>query len=63
MEQVTIILEPAQAKIWVMAQFLASVGVFDIKCGRVIIDFDREGLIGNVKVVHNYKPPKMATKE
>ena len=54
-----IYITPENAKIWIMAQFLASVGAFDIKCGRVIIDFDKEGLIGNVKVVKNYKPPRV----
>lgn len=57
-ETTIVYLSPRQAKIWVMAQFLDSVGVFDLKLGRVIIDLDKDGLIGNVQVIHNYKPPK-----
>lgn len=49
-------LTPRQAKQYVMMQFLDSLQVFDIKLGRVIIDFDKQGLIGNVQVIHNYKP-------
>ena len=48
-----------QAKQWMMMEFLNSVGVFDVKLGRVTMDFDARGQIGNVKVEYNYKPPKM----
>lgn len=58
-EETTLVyLNPRQAKVWVMTQFLDSVGMFDIKLGRIIVDFDKDGLIGNVQVIQNYKPPR-----
>ena len=56
-----IYITPDQAKIWIMAQFLASVGAFDIKNGQVIINFNSEGVISSVKTIHNHVPPRMGT--
>lgn len=49
-------LTPRQIQQWMMMEFLNSVGAFDIRLGRVTIDFDKNGAIGNVKIEHNYKP-------
>lgn len=57
-ELVTIFLNPKQVQQWIMLQFLDSLGVFDIKSGRVIIDFNPLGEIGNVDIVRHYKPLK-----
>jgi hypothetical protein len=57
----TIYMNPTQAKQWLMMEFLNSLGAFDIKLGRVTIDFDKDGAIGNVKIEQNYKPQKFST--
>ena len=57
MPETTIILQGEIAKQWTMMQFLNSVGAFDIRGGRLTIDFDHEGKIGNVKIEQNYKLP------
>lgn len=54
---VHIYLNSNQAKQWMMMEFLNSVGAFDVKLGRVTMDFDAQGQIGNVKIEYNYKPP------
>ena len=56
-ETIAIYLNSKQVKQWMMMEFLNSVGVFDTKLGRVTLDFDDKGQIGNVKIEHNYKPP------
>lgn len=52
-------MDERQAKQWLLMEFLNSVGVFDLKLGRVTIDFDKDGAIGNVKIEQNYKPQKV----
>lgn len=56
-KKIIIELSPEQAKQWVMMEFLNSIGAFDIKLGRLIIDFDNKGQIGNAQVIHNFKAP------
>lgn len=59
MEETSVVyLTPRQAKHLIMMEFLDSVGVFDVKLGRVTMDFDKDGAIGNVKVEYNFKAPK-----
>jgi len=53
---VPVYLTPLQVKQFMLMEFLNSVGVFDTKLGRVTLDFDAQGNIGNVKIEHNYKP-------
>lgn len=55
-ELIIVKLTPRQVKQYILMQFLDSVGVFDVKLGRVILDFTKEGTIGNVSITHNYKP-------
>lgn len=58
MDNITIILSPEQAKAWIIAQYLASVGALDIKNGQVIISFNSQGEINNVKTIKNHIPPR-----
>lgn len=58
-ETTPIYLSPIQAKQFMLMEFLNSIGVFDTKLGRVIIDFDAQGKIGNVSITHNYKVPEI----
>lgn len=51
-------LNERQAKQYIMMQMLDSLGVFDIKNGRVSIDFNREGQIGNVDIIQHYRQPR-----
>jgi len=55
-QEIQLTLSQEQAKQWLMMEFLNSIGVFDLRLGRVTIDFDKEGAIGNVKIEKNYKP-------
>lgn len=58
-QKTVVYMNEQQAKQWLMMEFLNSVGVFDLKLGRVTIDFDKDGAIGNVKIEKNYKPQKV----
>ncbi len=51
----TIQLTEKQAKQWIIMQLLDSLEVFDIKSGRVVIDFDPQGAIGNVEIVRHFR--------
>lgn len=42
-------------KKYALMKVLDSVGVFNVKLGKVTIDFDQNGKIGNVKVEQNYR--------
>lgn len=44
-------------QIWTMMKLLESLGVFDTKLGKVTIDFDGQGRIGNIKIEKNYRVP------
>ncbi len=57
-ETVLIYLTPQQAKHYVMMQFLASVGMFDVKSGQVVINFDELGQIRDVGITHHFKAKK-----
>jgi hypothetical protein len=56
---IPVYLTAKQAQQWMMMEFLNSTGALDIKCGRIIIDFDDKGQIGNLKIEQNYKPTKI----
>lgn len=58
-ETITVYLDPLQAKQYVMMQFLASVGFFDLKDGLASVDFDKEGKIRNVRITRNYKETRV----
>ena len=53
MDKTATYLTPKQAEQFITMEYLVSVGVFDVKDGVVIIDFDRNGEIVNVKVSKN----------
>jgi len=55
MNNTTIILTGKEAKMWAMMKALDVLGAFDVKYGKVSIDFDGEGKISNVKVEKNYR--------
>lgn len=57
----TIILEGKDAKKWAMLQTLNSLGVFDIKFGKVVINFDGESKISNIEITQNYRLPTLPT--
>lgn len=59
--ETTIILQGKEAKMWAMMQALDSIGAFDVRYGRVTIDFDGEAKISNVKVEHNYRLMNLST--
>jgi len=44
-----------QKYLLVLMEWMDSNGAFDLKCGRVIIDFDKDNKIGNLKIEQNYK--------
>ena len=44
-------------QMWTMMKLLESLGVFDVKLGKVSIDFDGKGKIGNIKIEKNYRIP------
>ena len=56
MAETTIILTGKEAKQWAMMNALDALGVFDIRYGKVMIDFDGNGKISNVAITHNYRP-------
>lgn len=51
----TVILQGREAQKWAMMQALDALGFFDIKLGRATIDFNQQGLIGNIKIEKNYR--------
>ena len=53
--ETTIILRGKDAKMWAMMKALEGLGMFDVKFGKVTIDFDGQGKIGNVRVEKNYR--------
>ena len=48
-------LNPEQAKHYVMLQFLESIGVFKIRNGQVVINFNDLGQIRDVTITNHYK--------
>ena len=58
-QKTVVYMDERQAKQWLLMEFLNSVGVFDLKLGRVTIDFDKDGAIGNVKIEQNFEPQKV----
>lgn len=40
---------------WALMKALEQIGVFDIRFGRVTINFDGDGKVSNVEVVKNYR--------
>ena len=55
MVETTIILQGKEAQMWTMMKALESVGAFDIRFGRMTVDFDGQGKISNVKIEQNYR--------
>jgi len=55
----TIILQGREAKMWSMMQALDAVGAFDVRFGKVSVDFDGEGKISNIKIEKNYREVKL----
>jgi hypothetical protein len=51
----TIILVGEDARIWALMQVLKQLGAWDIKYGKVSIDFDGQGKISNVAITKNYR--------
>lgn len=54
-DKISIILQGKEAKMWATMQALDAVGVFDVRYGKVSIDFDGQGKISNVKVEKNFR--------
>jgi hypothetical protein len=52
----TIILQGNDARMWAMMQVLDKLGAFDVKFGKVSIDFDGQGKVSNVRIEKNYRP-------
>ena len=52
----TIILQGNDARMWAMMKVLDSLGAFDVKFGKVSIDFDGQGKVSNVRIEKNYRP-------
>jgi hypothetical protein len=53
--QTTIILIGEDARIWALMQGLKQMGAFEIKYGKLTVDFDGQGKISNVKIEKNYR--------
>lgn len=54
-KEVTVILQGKDAQMWATMKALEALGVFDIKFGKVSIDFDGQSKISNIKVEKNYR--------
>jgi hypothetical protein len=54
--ETTIILTGKEAKQWAMMKVLDNMGAFDVKFGKISIDFDGQGRISNVKIEKNFRP-------
>ena len=52
---VAVWLSPRQQHLLILMEWMDSKGAFDLKCGRVIIDFDKDNKIGNLKIESNHK--------
>lgn len=55
MSEVNITLQGKDAQMWTIMKALDALGVFDIKFGKVSIDFDGQSKISNVKIEKNYR--------
>ena len=40
---------------WIDSHKIDGVSAWDLKCGRVIIDFDKDGKIGSFNISQNYR--------
>ena len=56
-----IILQPEDMKLWTLMKALQAVGVFDVRFGKVSIDFDGQGRISNVKIEKNFRVLDLST--
>lgn len=56
-----IIKEDKDIKLWTLMKALQAVGVFDVRYGKVSIDFDGEGKVSNVKIEKNYRVLDLST--
>lgn len=52
----TIILQGNDARMWAMMKVLDNLGAFEIKFGRLTVDFDGQGKVSNVKIEKNFRP-------
>lgn len=48
-------ISPEDIKLWTTMKALQAIGVFDVKYGKVSIDFDGQGKVSNVKIEKNYR--------
>lgn len=55
MNEVTVVLQGKDAQMWATMKALEALGVFDIKFGKVQIDFDGQSKISNIKIEKNYR--------
>lgn len=44
-----------EQELLILMKWLDSKNAFDLRCGRIIIDFDKDNKIGNLKIETNYK--------
>jgi hypothetical protein len=57
----TIILQGKEAKMWATMNALDALGVFDIRYGKVVINFDGEGKISNIEITKNHRVDSLST--
>lgn len=57
--ETTIILQGEDARQWALMLALRELGAWNIKYGKLSIDFDGNGLISNVKIEQNYRIVKV----
>lgn len=56
-----LMLEDKDAKMWTLMKALEAVGVFDVRYGKVSIDFDGQGKVSNVKIEKNFRVLDLST--
>lgn len=55
MSEVNITLQEQEARQWALMKALEQIGAFDIRYGRVTINFDGDGKVSNVEIFKNYR--------
>jgi len=59
--ETTITLKDNDIKLWTLMKALETVGVFDVRFGKVSIDFDGQGKVSNVKIEKNFRVLELCT--
>lgn len=61
MATVTVILTDKEIQTWALMKSLEAMGAFDVRFGSVLINFDGQGKISNVKIEKNYRVQELST--